>query len=428
MELLELAFEKLAFGGEAIGRGDGMVVFVPYALPGERARVQVVERKRDYVRGDIVELLQPSEARVQPPCPYFLQRCGGCHYQHAAYAAQLAFKRGVVVEQLARIGRFQGAEHLVRAPIGMLSPWNYRNQARFTPGPRRGELCFTQRSSHRLLRVDHCWIVHPRINQVLARLQGELTGLRLHQLVVRVGANTGDLLVSPALPHLPDLPTGQDFLEEELLGRRFRIAASAFFQVNTLRELRPLPEAIHRAFLPLPSDGVSIAELLALLVLDRLEPRAGDFVVDAYCGVGTFAVLVAPFVGAVVGIEESSAAVRDARHNARALPNVRFEAGKVEEVLPRLGRRPDAVVLDPARVGCHPDALRALLDQQPSRLVYVSCDPTTLARDLRMLCDGGFQLLEVQPLDMFPQTYHVESVAVLAWRGQSSSIARPAQP
>jgi 23S rRNA (uracil1939-C5)-methyltransferase len=149
-------------------------------------------------------------------------------------------------------------------------------------------------------------------------------------------------------------------------------------------------------------------------VADRLSPSSSDYVVDAYSGVGTFALLLAPLVGDILGIEEAKSAVRDAEHNAAGLSNVRFVQAKTEHALPTLDRRPDAVILDPARVGAHPDVLKALLDLRPPRVVYVSCDPSTLARDLRVLVDGGYQLHEVQPLDMFPQTYHIENVATLS--------------
>jgi 23S rRNA (uracil1939-C5)-methyltransferase len=156
-----------------------------------------------------------------------------------------------------------------------------------------------------------------------------------------------------------------------------------------------------------------MAEILALLVIDRVQPSSSDFVVDAYGGVGTFALLLAPLVGEVLGIEEAKSAVKDAEHNAHGVPNVHFMQGKSEAVLPELDRTPDAVVLDPARVGCDPAVLQALLRLKPARVVYVSCDPTTLARDLRVLVDGGYTLHEVQPVDMFPQTYHIECVASL---------------
>jgi len=412
-----------AFGGDAIGHlPDGRVVFVPHTLPGEAALVRLQQSRRDFARAELASLERAAPGRVEPPCPYFRAGCGGCSWQHAEYALQLELKRRIVAEQLQRIGHFADAAALVRPPIGMLEPWQYRNQARFTVGRKFGELCFTYRSSHRLLRIDHCWIVHPLINATLERLQGRFADLpkRLHQVSIRVGANTGQLLVSPALPMIDDVVSGQLTLDEELLGRTFRLQPSSFFQVNTRREVRPLPEAIGAARLPLPANGLSMADLLALLVLDRAAPSPDDVVVDAYSGVGTFALLLAPLVQQVIGIEEAKSAYTDALANARDVPNVRFVQAKTEHALPELGTlagltaRPTTVILDPARVGCHPDVLAALLDLHPPRIVYVSCDPTTLARDLRTLVDGGYTLTDVQPLDMFPQTYHIESVATLS--------------
>jgi 23S rRNA (uracil1939-C5)-methyltransferase len=391
------------------------VVFVPRGLPGERALVAVQEERRDFARGEVVTLERTAGGRIAPPCTHYAQGCGGCSWQHADYSLQLRLKHGIVVDQLRRIGRFGNADELVRAPLSMIEPWHYRNQARFTFGRRFGELCFTYRATHRLLRIDHCWITHPRINAVLEVAQGRLADIerRIHQVSVRVGANTGQLLISPALPEIPELETGQPHFEEEMLGRRFRLEPPSFFQVNTLRERREVPAAIGRAWLPLPDDGLSMAELLALLVLDRVQPSPDSVVIDAYSGVGTFALLLAPLVREVIGIEEARSAIRDAEHNAGDVANVRFIQAKTEEALPSLADRPDAVVLDPARVGCHPAVLQALLDLRPARIVYVSCDPTTLARDLRVLVDGGYHLHEVQPLDMFPQTYHIECVALL---------------
>jgi 23S rRNA (uracil1939-C5)-methyltransferase len=412
---LEVELVDAAFGGEAIGRlPDGRVVFVPRTLPGEKALVRVVEDRRDFARADLARLESVVPERVEPPCPYYQAGCGGCSWQHAAYDYQLRLKQRIVVDQLRRIGRFVDADSLVGPAIGMQEPWHYRNQARFTVGRKFGELCFTLRSTHRLLRIDHCWIVHPAINAIVEMLQGKMpTHRRIHQLLIRVGANTGQTLVAPALPELPEVASGQPYLEEELLGTRFRMQPPSFFQVNTRREPRPLPSSITRAWLPMPEDGLSMAEILALLVLDRVQPSPSDVVVDAYSGVGTFALLLAPLVREVIGIEEARSAVRDAEYNARDIDNVRFIQAKSEHVLPSLDGRSDAVVLDPARVGCAPEVLRALLAARPARIVYVSCDPTTLARDLRTLVDGGYQLDEVQPLDMFPQTYHIECVATL---------------
>lgn len=425
---VEVALTDAAFGGEAIGHlPDGRVVFVPRGLPGDTALVRLVQERRDFARADLVEVQRPAAGRVDPPCPHYQAGCGGCSWQHAEYALQLQMKHAIVVDQLRRIGRFSEneANDLARPTIGMLEPWHYRNQARFSVGRKYGELCFTYRATHRLLRVEHCWISHPAINTTLDVLQGKLhsLGRRIHQVSIRVGANTGQTLVAPALPEVPEVPSGQPFFEEELLGRRFRLQPPSFFQVNTRREQRPLPSAVTTAWLPVAADGLSMAELLALLVIDRVQPEPGQVVVDAYSGVGTFALLMAPLVREAIGIEEARSAVRDAIYNARDVPNARFVQGKTETILPSmqsgLDKAPDAVVLDPARAGCHPDVLQALLSLRPRRLVYVSCDPSTLARDLRILVDGGYTLHEVQPLDMFPQTYHVECVATLTQGRQS---------
>jgi 23S rRNA (uracil1939-C5)-methyltransferase len=402
----------VAFGGEALGHLDGRVVFVPFGLPGEEVEIEIVEDRRDYARGEIVEILTPSAERVEPRCQYF-GACGGCSWQHADYSAALRFKREVVVDQLRRIGGIVEADALVPPTLGMLDPWNYRNQARFALGRRYGELCFTHRGTHRLIGIDECHIAQPAINDLLGSLQRRMAGQRIHQIVLRASPNTAQTLVNPALPLVPEVESGQSALEEEILTRRFRVAGAAFFQVNTLREMRPLPEAIGRARAALPAQGLSMADLLALLVLDRLDPRPSDLVLDVYCGVGVFASLLAPLVARVIGIEESAPAVRDARANTADLSNVTFLQGKAEHLIASLEERPAAVVLDPARVGCDPAVLAALLRLRPERLVYVSCDPATLARDLRILLDGGYSLKQVQPLDMFPQTYHVECVATL---------------
>src|SRR5437870_5275183 len=274
LEPVSVAFTDAAFGGEAFGHlPDGRVVFVPRALPGELAVVRLREERRDFARAELDVLVRAAPDRVEPPCPYYAAGCGGCSWQHADYGLQLRLKARIVADQLRRIGYFADADDLVRPAIGMLEPWHYRNQARFTVGRRFGELCFTYRASHRLLRIDHCWIVHPTINSILEVAQGRLANIdrRIHQVLMRVGANTGQVMVTPALPEVPEIESGQAFLEEELLGRRFRLEPPSFFQVNTRREARPLPAAVGKAWLGLPSDGVSMAELLALLVMDRLE-------------------------------------------------------------------------------------------------------------------------------------------------------------
>ncbi len=393
-ELLHLALTDMAFEGGALARHDGQVVFAAYGVPGEEAIVQVERRSKDYLMGRVVEVLSPSPHRVQPLCPYF-GTCGGCQWQHIDYAHQIEFKARIVAEQLRRIGKFQepalspveGAPVLPTIPA--VEAWSYRNHARFSAGRRHGDLGFTTLLRRRFVPIDRCLIMHPWINDVLERLQGKCAGL--HQVAIRYGVKTGQALVHPSLEAIdPSVPSGQPWYEEELLGKRFRISGASFFQVNTLQ-----------------------AETLVDVVRQRLALEPHQVLLDAYAGVGTFAVLLAPYAKQVVAVEESSSAVADAVINQAGIDNIAFYEGKTEDVLPQLSERPDAAILDPPRVGCHPRALAAVLALAPARLVYVSCDPATLARDLLALCNGGYRLLDVQPVDMFPQTYHIEVVATL---------------
>jgi len=412
METVELTLEELVAGGDALARSNGRVVFVPFGAPGERVRVALDEERRDYARGHIVEVLEPAPARVEPPCPYF-GACGGCQLQHLDYPTQLMWKRRIVAEQLRRIGGFADADELVRPTIGMVEPWEYRNHARFSIGRRFGELGYTYRNSHRLLRVERCAIVQPAINRVLWIGQGKARGAPSHQLAVRHGAATSDTLISPVLPALAHLSNGRRDYLEELLGRRFRVPEAAFFQINTRRERR-LPGTLVLAGLPESEGEYSMADLLALLVVHRLQPQPGEVIVDAYSGVGTFAALIAERGARVIAIEEAPAAVAAARENTSDLANLEVVAGRTEEVLPRLSPPVEGMVLDPARVGCQPAAIEAIARLAPTRLVYVSCEPATLARDLRLLSDRGYRLLSVEPLDMFPQTAHIECVSTLS--------------
>ncbi len=392
----EVTLDGFAAGGTAVGRApDGRIVFVEYALPGERVIAEVTGESPSYLEARATEVLEASPARVEPPCPYF-GRCGGCQLQHIDYAEQLVLKTELVREQLRRIGRFEDPP--VAAALGMAHPWGYRNHMRFTVR-RDGDVGFMERGTHRFLRVDRCLIAHDAVNAVLKRAQDATTGTR--QLSVRVGAATGELLIQPRLrwrPRKRPLASGQPHYHDELGGRRFRVSAAAFFQVNAQQ-----------------------AERLARLVRERVIEAQPGVVVDAYAGVGTFAALLSgggPW--RVLSIEESAAAGNDAEVNLADLPEVTRLVGTVEELLPGLDPEPELVIVDPPRVGLAPGVVEALLVSACRRLVYVSCDPATLARDLRLLVDGdatggrpGFTLASVQPLDMFPQTQHIECVATL---------------
>jgi 23S rRNA (uracil1939-C5)-methyltransferase len=389
---VEITLHDMGYEGRALGRADERVIFADFAIPGERAVVELYRNRPDYGQGTVVEVLEASPDRVTPPCPYF-GTCGGCQWQHISYERQLELKRHVVKEQLRRIGKLpdQSVEPTVPG-----EPWGYRNHVRFSANG-AGDVGFVRRASRNFLKVDACLIARPEINDVLSKVQGTAQGL--HQVEVRVGVNTGEVLVEPNLQGLSNVEAGPEHkpsrrergtYHDTLLGVPFQVNMASFFQSNTQQ-----------------------AERLAQMVLDRLALTGGETVVDAYAGVGTFAALLAPLAAQVVAIEEAPSAIVDARINTAAQPNVRHIEGKVEDVLPGLDMHPDALLLDPPRQGCHPAAINAVIAMAPPKLVYVSCDPATLARDLRLLIDGGYELLEVAPIDLFPQTYHTEVVCTL---------------
>jgi 23S rRNA (uracil1939-C5)-methyltransferase len=379
-----LTLEKLTHQGSALAHHEGQAVFVAFGIPGEVAEVYIERVHKDYLEGRVVAVKTPSPHRVQPRCEYF-GVCGGCQLQHIAYEEQLELKRQIVAEQLRRIGKFPQVEVRPTLPS---EPWHYRNHARFTVD-REGYLGFTIRHRKRIVRTENCAIVHPWIRDTMQALQGHAKGLR--QVAMRVGVHTGDVLIQPPLgDRVPGIVSGQKAYRETLLGEEFHVSAASFFQVNT-------PQA----------------EQLIRLVRQSLALGPDDVLLDAYAGVGTFAKTLAPLVRKVIAIEVSASSVADGKLNTEDSANVEWIVGAVEAVLPELRERPTAVVLDPSRQGCGAPALEALITAEVPRIAYVSCEPSTLARDLRILVDGGYTLKHVQPVDLFPQTYHIECVATL---------------
>ena len=392
-----LTLSLLSWGrlGEAMAQHKGVDIFVFGGIPGERVVAEVVRVRRQYVAARVVELLESAAERVSPPCGYYSQ-CTGCQWQHLDYAAQLTAKQDKVVSALERVGGFYNAPVLPILP----SPqqYGYRNHARFTVG-KAGDLGFVHRETRRFVRIDRCMLMHDGINGLLAQLQdrcGETT-----QLAIRAGRETGDYLVQPPLKNpAVSLATGQKRYRESVGGRQFQVASPSFFQVNTEQAAQLV-------------DTVRMA----------LNLQGTETLLDAYTGVGAFAILLSPYAKKIYAVEESSAAVADARENAAGLDNVAFLLGKTEDILADLPEPPDAVILDPPRAGCQPAALAGILNLAPPRLVYVSCDPETLARDLKILCRGGYAIDQIRPLDMFPQTHHVECVAVLTRRPANPAAA-----
>lgn len=402
---LNVQLTSMAHGGEAVGHYEGKAIFVPYGIPGESVRVEIVQDKGRFAHARLLEVLSASPHRVQPPCPYF-GVCGGCHWQHVAYAAQLEYKRSIIQTQLQRIAGLPNA--MAHPTLGMADPWHYRNHVQFSVSE-DGQLGFMAANSHKVIPIEHCLLLHPLLEELLDAMDIELPGLQ--RLSLRAGIHTGDQMIifemeSDQPPELEvDLPVscvlllsdgtpvtllGSSCIREQVAGRMYRISAPSFFQVNT-----------HQA------------EALVSQVCTYLSAGPEHTVLDAYCGVGVFALSLAATAKRVLGIESNAAAIADAQANAAGMDNVSFLCGRVEEVAPTLAISTPLLVVDPPRTGLDRQALSALVQLAPTRIVYVSCDPATLARDVKSLLASGYHLREVQPIDMFPQTYHIECVAVL---------------
>ena len=402
----DVSLTTLSYGGDCLGRlPDGRVVFVPYGIPGERVSIEIVEDNKNFARGKLVKVLEPSPERVEPRCKHF-GRCGGCHFQHMKYDAQLRYKASVLNEQLTRVGK------LVNLPtpevIPSPNPFQYRNNIRFHVNE-AGKLGFLAPQSERIIPISECHLPEEPIAQAWPLLTLEPES-GIDQIELRCGAE-GELLVSleGSTETPPEFETeaglsavysgpggrvvlaGQDVLQMQVGERSFQVSGGAFFQVNT------------------PMAGAMVETLQKNLMLSK-----ESILLDLYCGVGLFSAFFADKVREVIGVELSPDACRDFVTNLDEFENVSLYEGAVERVLSRLEVKPDVVILDPPRAGLHPKALEALLEKKPQQIAYISCDPATLARDLNQLTNRGYRLEKVFLLDLFPQTYHIETVVLLS--------------
>ena len=388
VETARLTLERFGTLGDTVAEFEGQEISVFGGIPGEQVVCRIVRyrrRRKAVVSAIVTDVLEPSPHRVAAPCPYF-GPCSGCQWQHIDYAHQLELKREAVRQAVGEYDSLSGTE--VGRTVPSRDVLGYRNHARFTVR-RGGSLGFVNRITRRFVKIEECLLMAGGINDLLGRLQGRSAATS--QLSIRYGVNSGDWLIQPRLSiNEVGLETGQTHYTEELSGRSFRIASPSFFQVNSAQ-----------------------AERLVGLVRERLRLSGRETVVDAYAGVGTFAVLLAEHSGRVVAVEESDAAVADAGVNIAGVDNVELVLGKVEDVIDDLDIAPDAVVLDPPRAGCQPQVLEAVARWRPPRVCYVSCDPESLARDLAILVGLGLVVESIDPVDMFPQTHHVECVAAL---------------
>lgn len=436
--------EDLTHDGNGVAKIDGYPLFIQGALPDETAEVHVLKTLKNYGFAKIVEIIKPSPDRVEAPCEYFSQ-CGGCQIQHMTYEGQLKWKQKMVENVMRRIGKIDAPVLPVK---GMDNPWNYRNKAQIPFAQNeQGQVIagFFKQKSHDIVSMERCLIQTSEADVIMSDLKHELTALgirpydekshqgQLRHVVVRKGRTTDEVMVvlvtkSRALRNVegvvekikelvPNVASivqninndktnvifgdetftlwGKDAIEDTIGNVRFEISARSFYQVNPVQ-----------------------TEVLYKQALDYAQLTGNERVIDAYCGIGSISLFLAQQAGHVMGVEIVPQAIEDAKRNAEinGFTNTYFEAGPAEEVIPRWykeGKEADVLVVDPPRKGCDEALLNTIIEQKPKRVVYVSCNPGTLARDLRILEDGGYKTMEVQPVDMFPHTTHCEAVAWL---------------
>lgn len=435
----EIEGKSLGTNGEGVGRQEGFTVFIPGLLPGERARVKIQEIKKSYATGAIQELLTKSPDRTEPRCPIY-EACGGCQLQHMTYESQIRAKRQQVVDALTHIGGFPKSLR-VEETLGAKNPWNYRNKMQFPVGLNRGKLsigCYA-RGSHNIIDTRDCCIQKEGNNDIVNALQDILRELRIpiydedrHRGVIRhiVGrVGTGNRAMVVLVTATKDLPRERELVKairkrlpnvvsihqniqtyrnNVILGRDTRLLWGTPTILDTIGSL-----AFHispRSFFQVNTEQ---ANVLYAKALEYADLHGEEVVIDAYCGTGTITLFLAQKAHKAYGIEIVRPAIEDAEKNARDnnRKNAEFIVGDATDVMPRLykeGIRPSVIVVDPPRAGCTPVVLETFARMNPKKIVYVSCNPATLARDMKLLAEKGYQPKSVQPVDMFPHTSHVE--------------------
>jgi 23S rRNA (uracil1939-C5)-methyltransferase len=402
-QIVEIVLENPAYGGDTIGRlPDGRVVFVPFAIPGEKVRIRLVTNKKKYARGELVEILEPSPLRIQPRCQHFTT-CGGCHYQHVAYAQQLELKGRILRDQLERIGRIENP--IIEPVIPSPKMFNYRNHVQFKIS-RSNKPGFFRADKNGILEIDECHLPDEKINQVWPLLDIDPeTGVS--SLSLRLGA-AEDILMILESSHLFDaefnvesLPVSVVHLSPEgsqvlagsphtimqVKGREFQVSAESFFQIN-----------------------IPLVEEMIALIEERIPAGAG-LLLELYSGVGLFSAFLADKVSELIAVEASESAGEDFAINLDQFDNVELYQGSVDKIIPLLDLAPEIVLLDPPRTGVKKGALERLIALNPELIIYISCDPATLARDGKILTEGGFVPEKFVPFDFFSQTFHIETLS-----------------
>jgi 23S rRNA (uracil1939-C5)-methyltransferase len=412
---MELVITGISHNGEGVARNDGKVIFVPYAIPGEIVLVDIIEDKKKFSRAVLRKIIKNSPYRTKPKCPYYYQ-CGGCSYQHVSYEQQLVFKKNITEEAVKRIG---GIPVEVSSTIGMQEPWNYRNKVvwHIDKNSEDIKIGFYRNYSRQLIQIDNCPLLLPKLNKFSALIKETLPGICLQEnssIMLRQSYNSKQVILE-FIDCLPDKQTekrlsgeidaiyekrdgkikllaGEGLIKEKAGKFYFLLGAEDFFQIN-------------------PQQFDSMINT----VVGYLNISKQDKVLDTYCGSGMFALNVAEEALSVFGIDSSVLAIRNARKNAElnGITNCQFTAGFCESVLSGTKDYFSRVIIDPPRTGLKPEVINSIADISPERIVYVSCNPATLARDLKQFSLNQYQVLAIQPIDMFPQTRHIENIVLL---------------
>lgn len=428
----DISLEKLTYGGDAMGRlPDGRAVFVPFGLPGELVRVRLTQEKQSFARGELLEILKASPERIEPKCKHFfsllslggepgVKACGGCHYQNLPYEKQLKAKTEILRDQLQRIGKIENppVQPMAASPL----EWNYRNHMQFhlTEGGKLGFISALAPSpkdrGESVVPIEECHLPETGIHNFWSELQFE-SKMNIERVSLRGGQGDELMLVleseteempefeieaDVSVVHLfdehPVVVAGQDYLTINILEKDFHVSAASFFQVNS-----------------------KMAEKMVEHLLAKLPATLSSALIDVYCGTGLFSKFLAPKYAKVIGIESSPSACEDYGFNLNEFDNVELYEGTAEEILPALAGRiatahsksnPACMIVDPPRAGIEKHAMDAIIKIKPQTIAYVSCDPSTLARDAARLINGGYRLMDVTPFDLFPQTYHIESISL----------------
>ncbi|PLR92868.1 23S rRNA (uracil(1939)-C(5))-methyltransferase RlmD [Bacillus sp. T33-2] len=440
-----LTIKRLGINGEGVGYFKRQVVFVPGALPGEEVVVEATKVHPKFAEAKIKKIRKPSEHRVRPLCPVY-EQCGGCQLQHLRYEQQLKEKRDIVIQALERHTKLPIGDLDIRETIGMGNPWGYRNKSQFQVGEKDGKVLagLYGINSHRLVNIEQCAVQHPATTKATEAVKSILQDLKIpiyneksrkgivRTIVARTGVQTGelqivlitaqkelpkkDIIIQEIKKRLPDIKSivqningqrtsvifgdktetleGSDFIQETLGDLQFELSARTFFQLN-------------------PEQTVKLYnEVKAAASLTGTEK-----IVDAYCGVGTIGLWLAGGAGEIRGMDTIPESIEDARKNAarHGVKQAKYVVGKAEEWLPKWakeGWRPDVIVVDPPRTGCDQEFLKTVLKVKPKKFIYVSCNPSTLAKDIQTL-SGQYKVEYIQAVDMFPHTAHVEAVTAL---------------